>query len=82
MEFRELPHEVQVIAAQCLAEKMNIAPELSESHIRDQSAKNQGLQVRDAFIALFSEPELDGEKRAAKSKAEGRSGSSSGLGPV
>ncbi|EAW8899705.1 hypothetical protein F3Y86_03230 [Salmonella enterica] len=82
MRFKELPHEVQMIAAQCLAEKMNIAHELSNDHIKEQSAKNQGLQVRDAFIALFSERELDGEKKAAKSKAESRSGSSSGLGPV
>ncbi|EHC9798465.1 hypothetical protein JYZ84_002342 [Salmonella enterica subsp. enterica serovar Sandiego] len=65
MEFSKLPHEVKTIAARCLAEKMNIAPELSESHIRDQSAKNQGLQVRDAFIALFSEREMEGEKKAA-----------------
>ncbi|EAQ6127347.1 hypothetical protein AXA88_01790 [Salmonella enterica] len=82
MEFSKLPHEVQVIAAQCLAEKMNIALGLSDDYVKGQSAKNQGLQVRDAFIALFSDRELDGEKRAAKSKAEGRSGGSSGLGPI
>ena len=68
MEFKELPHEVQVIASKCLADKINTARGFGEEAVLSVSAKEQGQQVRDAFIALFSEREFDGAKKAAAEK--------------
>ncbi|HAU5684733.1 TPA: hypothetical protein JD334_00450 [Citrobacter freundii] len=68
MEFSKLPHEVQVIAAKCLADKINTVSGFAGGEVNSGPAKEQAKQVRDAFIALFSERELDGEKKAAAEK--------------
>ncbi|EOF6097113.1 hypothetical protein ACK1FP_004640 [Salmonella enterica] len=65
MEFSKLPHEVQVIAAKCLADKINTVSGFAGGEVNSGPAKEQAKQVRDAFIALFSEREMEGEKKAA-----------------
>ncbi|EDV9708750.1 hypothetical protein NEK12_002549 [Salmonella enterica] len=78
MKMQEIPVEVQAIAASTLRRKIQINDQRADK----EPVTKLAYEVREAFIALFSERELDGEKKAAKSKAESRSGSSSGLGPV
>ncbi|HEJ9227973.1 TPA: hypothetical protein SML94_001116 [Klebsiella oxytoca] len=67
MKFEDIPYGVQLIAAKCLADKLCIeqVPGLAE---QTGAAKAQAHQVRDAFIALFSERELEGDKKAAAEK--------------
>lgn len=58
MEFRNLPKEVQVIAAECLAAKISIKSGLVPSG-QAEPAKEQARQVRDAFIELYSRSESE-----------------------
>ncbi len=63
MEFSKLPIEVQLIAAECLAAKLSTTGFGIE--VKNEPAKSQARQVREAFITLFSECELDGSKKTA-----------------
>ncbi|HBM3191944.1 TPA: hypothetical protein LVL52_002704 [Klebsiella michiganensis] len=68
MNFSNLPHDVQLIAAKCLADKLTGAIGFADDGIKKPTAKSQAHQVRDAFIALFSDRELEGDKKAAAEK--------------
>ncbi|HBC5231872.1 TPA: hypothetical protein KEU23_001375 [Klebsiella oxytoca] len=68
MKFSDLSHDVQIIACHCLAGKLNGMRVSGEQVIDPKTAKQQAHQVRDAFIALFSERELEGDKKAAAEK--------------
>ncbi|ORJ48001.1 hypothetical protein B2M27_23255 [Kluyvera intermedia] len=52
MKFSNLPKEVQVIAAECLAAKISIKSGLVPAG-QAEPAKEQARQVREAFIALY-----------------------------
>lgn len=68
MEFSNLPHEVQLIAAKCLADKLNGVSLFAEDSLKKPTAKVQAKQVRNAFLALFSEREFEGDKKKAAEK--------------
>ncbi|VAP72314.1 Uncharacterised protein [Klebsiella pneumoniae] len=51
--FADLPAKVQEIAAQCLADKMDIVSVFGEGSDECGPAKSQARQVRDAFIELY-----------------------------
>lgn len=68
MEFNNLPHEIKLIAAKCLADKINSVSGFGENAIPPTTAKEQARQVRDAFIELFSDRELNDEKKEAAEK--------------
>lgn len=55
MKFEELPHEVQLIAAQVLADRM---PPSSVGAVKQEiePAVKLARDVRDAFIELYSLP--------------------------
>lgn len=68
MEFRDLPHDVQVIACRCLADKISSTFLFGEESVSNTDVKKQAHMVRDAFIALLSDRELEGDKAAAAAK--------------
>lgn len=67
MKFQDLPTEVQVIAAQTLSGK------LCQSGFsvagKTEPAKELALEVRDAFVELYS-PSVEGEKCGDKDSCE------------
>ena len=46
MEFKELPHKVQEIAAQCLADKISYVSGFTEGEVKNEPAKDQARQPR------------------------------------
>ena len=58
MEFSNLPKEVQLIAAECLAAKISIKSGLVLAE-KTEPAKVQARQIRDAFIELYSRSESE-----------------------
>ena len=78
MEFKELPHKVQEIAAQRLADKISYVSGFTEGEVKNEPAKDQARQVREAFIELYypnatvtSITGVDGETLRAMLKVEG-----------
>ena len=57
MEFSKLPIGVQLIAAECLAAKINTTSLLVSG--KNGPAKEQARQVKEAFTALYSPSESD-----------------------
>lgn len=55
MEFRDLPLKVQEIAAQCLADKINVTLGFAEVCVKKEPAKEQARQIREAFVELYSQ---------------------------
>lgn len=68
MEFSKLPHEVKMIAAKSLADRITAGNGFAESEVKGASAKGLAKQVRDAFTVLFADREPEGEKKAAAEK--------------
>lgn len=56
MEFKDLPQKVQEIAAQCLADKISIASGFAEGAVKNEPAKDQARQVKEAFVELYVSP--------------------------
>ncbi|MCS4271170.1 MULTISPECIES: hypothetical protein [Raoultella] len=70
MEFKNLPLKVQEIAAQCLADKICFVSGFAEGAVKNEPAKDQARQVREAFIELYCE-EYQGEEEAKQFKLYG-----------
>ncbi|EMG9444222.1 hypothetical protein V5268_005606 [Escherichia coli] len=64
MKMQELPVEVQAIAASTLRRKMKI----NDQRTNKEPVEKLAHEVREAFIYLFSERVLKGEKKAAAEK--------------
>ncbi|EMB9091255.1 hypothetical protein ACFGUA_003322 [Klebsiella michiganensis] len=56
MEFKDLPPEVQEIAAQCLADKISYVPGFAEGAVKNEPAKDQARRVKEAFVELYASP--------------------------
>lgn len=56
MEFKDLPLKVQEIAAQCLADKISVRSGFGEGEVKNEPAKEQARQIRDAFVGLYASP--------------------------
>lgn len=68
MEFKDIPYDVQLIAAKCLADKLNGVSLFAEDGLKKPTEKEQAEQVRNAFLTLFSEREFEGDKKKAAEK--------------
>lgn len=55
MKFDDIPHDVQLIAAKCLAHKLTSYGLLSCETAKAVPAKEQAQQVREAFVELYEE---------------------------
>lgn len=55
MKFEDIPYDVQLIAAKCLADKLTSYSALSCAKV--VPAKDQAQQVREAFLELYQEKE-------------------------
>lgn len=60
MEFSNLPKQVQLIAAECLAANISIKSGLVPAE-KTEPAKVQARQIRDAFIELYTERDAQDE---------------------
>ncbi|EPC3763641.1 hypothetical protein ACRZET_004346 [Klebsiella michiganensis] len=49
MEFKDLPLEVQEIAAQCLADKISYVSGFAEGAVKNEPAKDQARQIKGAL---------------------------------
>ncbi|MXF49969.1 hypothetical protein GR294_26230 [Raoultella sp. Lac2] len=56
MEFKDLPLKVQEIAAQCLADKISVTSGFAEGAVKNEPAKDQARQVKEAFVELYASP--------------------------
>ncbi|WP_316434082.1 hypothetical protein [Klebsiella pasteurii] len=54
MEFKDLPQKVQEIAAQCLADKISYVSGFAEGAVKNETAKDQARQVKEAFVELYA----------------------------
>ena len=61
MEFNDLPVSIQEIAAKCLADRITYLPGLQEESVSRSSAKQEARDVRDAFIELYTERDVQDE---------------------
>lgn len=59
MEFKDLPLKVQEIAAQCLADRISVTSGFAEGAVKNEPAKDQARQVREAFIELYADTNAD-----------------------
>lgn len=57
MKFDDIPYDVQLIAAKCLAHKLTSYGALSCEAAKDVPAIEQAQQVREAFLELYREKE-------------------------
>ncbi|MDL4584186.1 hypothetical protein QRZ28_20220 [Raoultella ornithinolytica] len=55
MEFKDLPLKVQEIAAQCLADKISSTSGFGMGVEKNEPAKEQARQIREAFVELYSQ---------------------------
>ena len=62
MEFKDLPLEVQEIAAQCLADKISYVSGFAEGAVKNEPAKDQARQVKEAFVELNCEEHREEEE--------------------
>ncbi|MEN0629831.1 hypothetical protein AAIG33_20670 [Phytobacter ursingii] len=57
MKFEDIPYDVQLIAAKCLAHKLTSYGALSCEAAKAIPAKDHAQQVREAFLELYQEKE-------------------------
>lgn len=59
MGFKDLPLKMQEIAAECLADKISYMSGFAEGSVKNEPAKDQARQVREAFIELYADTNAD-----------------------
>ncbi|SXF40747.1 hypothetical protein [Klebsiella variicola] len=75
MGFKDLPAKVQEIAAQCLADKISGTPGFAMGIVKNEPAKDQARQVKEAFLELYASPAASSSQCACGQKGKNQQAS-------